>query len=233
MRLPRKTLAGLMLSGSLIMANWLVFVWAINSDRILATSLGYFINPLFNVLLGLVFLRERLTRLQSLAVGLATAGTIFLTWYLGVAPWIALFLAFTFGFYALVRKKLGVGPMVGLLWETTLMFIPAVIYLIWISNHGGLVFGNKSIQLDLLLALAGIVTVLPLIGFNVAALHLSLGAVGFFQYLAPTITFLLAVFVYEEPFTVGHAVAFTCIWLALLMVSAESFMSRRSQNESF
>jgi chloramphenicol-sensitive protein RarD len=226
--LPRKKLATLLLSGSLIMVNWLVFVWAINNDRILATSLGYFINPLLSVLLGYVFLQERLTRIQSLAVGLAACGTLFLTWYLGVAPWISLFLALSFGLYGLVRKKLGVGPMVGLLWETLLMFIPAVLYLLWISSHGGLVFGTTTLKLDLLLVAAGIVTVLPLVWFNVAALNLSLSTVGFFQYLAPTITFLLAVFVYGESFTIGHAVAFGCIWLALLMVTVESiFRGRR------
>lgn len=222
MLLPRKTILTLLLSGLLVGSNWLLFVWAVTHDRILATSLGYFINPLVNVVLGYLFLHERLTRIQSLAVLIAACGTIYLTWYLGVAPWIALVLGITFGFYGLVRKKLAVGPMIGLLWETLLWVTPALLYFAWAVGKGSLQFMHGSLQLDLLLLLAGLVTVLPLIGFNIAAQSLSLTAVGFFQYLAPTISFVLAVFFYSEPFTRGHAVAFACIWLALIMVSIES-----------
>ena len=227
MLLPRKTLLTLLLSGLLVGFNWLVFVWAVTHDRILATSLGYFINPLVNVVLGFLFLHERLTRIQSLAVVIAACGTIYLTWYLGVAPWISLVLGITFGFYGLVRKKLAVGPMIGLLWETLLWITPALLYFAWAMDKGSLQFMHGSVQLDLLLILAGLVTVLPLIGFNVAAQNLSLTTVGFFQYLAPSISFVLAVFFYHEPFTRGHAVAFGCIWLALIMVSIESVVRPR------
>jgi len=225
--LPRRTLGMLGLSSTLIAVNWLMFVWAVNHGQILATSLGYFISPLFNVLLGMVFLQERLTPLQLLAVAIAAAGTAFMTWYLGIAPWISLVIAGSIGFYILVRKKLGVGPMVGLLWETLLLVTPAIVYLLWAHRHGGVVFGHGQARLNVLLALAGVVTVLPLVWYNVAAKHLPLSAVGFFQYLSPTLTSLLAVFVYSEAFTLGHAVAFACIWFALALVSAETLVRRR------
>lgn len=222
MVLPRKTIATLFVSACLVVSNWLLFVWAINDGQILATSLGYFINPLLNVLLGFLFLHERLSRVQTIAVALAAAGTIYLAWFMGVPPWISLVLALTFGLYGLVRKKLGVGPMIGLLWETLLLAAPAVGYLLWAMNHDGIAFAHISRHLDMLLALAGIITVLPLVWFNMAARSMPLSMVGFFQYLSPTTTFLLAVFMYDEPFTQGYAVAFTCIWLALALVSGES-----------
>jgi chloramphenicol-sensitive protein RarD len=227
MLLPRKTILTLLLSSLLVGFNWLLFVWAVTHDRILATSLGYFINPLINVVLGFLFLHERLTRIQTLAVTIAASGTIYLTWYLGVAPWIALALGITFGFYGLVRKKLGVGSMIGLLWETLLLLLPALIYFGWSAGEGTLQFLHSNLRIDLLLMLVGLVTVLPLIWFNVAAQNLSLTTVGFFQYLAPSMTFILAVFFYGEPFTQGHAIAFGCIWLALLMVSTEAMMRQR------
>jgi chloramphenicol-sensitive protein RarD len=224
MRLPGKTLLILFLSGLLLMLSNLIFVWAIVNDRVLDTSLAYFITPLLNVVLGFLFLQERLTRIQGTAVGLAFFGTIYLTWYLGVAPWIALTLGISFGIYGLVRKKLGVGPMTGLLWEILLFVTPALVYLAWITGEGNLHFLHVNLKTDLLLLLTGLVTVLPLIWFNTAAQHLRLSVVGFFQYLAPSISFTLAVFVYEEPFTQGHAVAFICIWLALIMVSGETMI---------
>ncbi len=227
MLLPRKILLTLILSGLLVGFNWLLFVWAVTHDRILATSLGYFINPLVNVVLGFLFLHERLSRIQSLSVVIAACGTIYLTWYLGVAPWIALALAITFSFYGLVRKKLGVGPMIGLLWETLLLITPALVYFAWAMSEGSLQFMRGSAQVDLLLLFAGLVTVLPLIWFNIAAQNLSLTMLGFFQYLAPSISFVLAVFFYNEPFTRGHAVAFSCIWLALILVSIESVVRSR------
>ena len=222
MILPRKTILTLLLSGSLVAVNWLVFVWAVTHDHVLETSLGYFINPLINVLLGLVFLKERLTRIQTAAVMIAAAGTAYLAWFLGQPPWISLFLGFSFGFYGLVRKRLGVGPMIGLLWETILLSLPAIIASVWIARTIGFSFGAISPGIDWLLIGTGAVTVIPLVWFNTAAQNLSLSVVGFFQYISPTLTFSLAVFIYGEPFTQGHMVAFTCIWLSLAMVSAES-----------
>jgi chloramphenicol-sensitive protein RarD len=227
MLLPRGTVLGLLVSGALVVSNWLLFVWAVNDDQILATSLGYFINPLLSVLLGFLFLGERLTVVQYIAVGIAAAGTIYLGWFFGVAPWISLALALTFGLYGLARKKLNVGPMIGLLWETLLMAIPAVIYLAWVSAHTGLAYGNASVHVDVLLAFAGVITVAPLVWFNVAAHILPLSWVGLFQYISPTVTFLLAVFFYGEVFTRGHAVAFACIWCAAALVTGESVLRAR------
>jgi chloramphenicol-sensitive protein RarD len=227
LRLPRRTVLILLGSGVLVMCNWLVFVWAVVNGQVLATSLGYFIGPLVNFLLGFLFLKERLTPIQTLGVLIAAAGTVYLGWYLGTPPWISLTLAFSFGFYGLIRKKLDVGPMVGLLWEATLIAPLAIAFLAWSSHVGVLSFGAGSLRTDFLLALAGLVTILPLIWFNVAARSLRLSTLGFFQYIAPSMTFLLSVYIYGEPFTQGHAVAFGCIWLALAIVSAESVARSR------
>jgi len=227
MRLPFRTMALLGVSSCLIAANWLVFVWAVIHGQILATSLGYFISPLFNVMLGVIFLAERLSRTQTLAVLIAAAGTGFMAWYLGIAPWISLALTASIGFYVLLRKKMGVGPMVGLLWETLILAPAALLYVLWAATQGTLVFAHTTLRIDILLVLAGVLTVLPLVWFNVAARHLPLSTVGFFQYLSPTMTSLLAVFVYREAFTPGHAVAFACIWFALALVSAESLVRNR------
>ena len=227
MRLPPKTVAMLLLSGVLVVTNWLIFVWAVTHGQVMATSLGYFTGPLVNFLLGFLFLSERLTRIQSLGVLIAASGTVYLGWFLGVPPWISLGLAFSFGFYGLIRKKLDVGPMVGLLWETLLLALPALGYLLWSASRQTLAFGTMGIGTDILLLLAGPVTTLPLIWFNVAARSLRLSTLGFFQYIAPSMTFLMSVFLFGEVFTQGHAVAFGCIWIALAMVSTESVLRSR------
>jgi chloramphenicol-sensitive protein RarD len=227
LRLPRRTIFILLVSALLVAFNWLVFVWAVVNDQILATSLGYFIGPLVNFLLGFLFLQERLTIIQTIGVLIAASGTVYLGWFLGTPPWISLILAFSFGIYGLIRKMLDVGPMVGLLWETLLLAPPALLYVAWSLQRGSLDFGSGDLQIDTLLVLAGLVTILPLIWFNVAAKNLPLSTVGFFQYIAPSLTFLLSVFVYGEVFTRGHAVAFGCIWFALAMVSTESVIRIR------
>lgn len=227
MRLPRKTLFALQLSGLLVVTNWLIFVWAVINGQIMATSLGYFICPLVNFLLGFLFLNERLTGIQTVGVAIAACGTVYLGWFLGTPPWISLSLAFSFGFYGLIRKKLDVGPMVGLLWEALLLALPAALFMAWSWQRGGLDFGRVSLKMDVLLVLSGLVTILPLIWFNVAVRTLSLSALGFFQYIAPSMSFLLSVMVYGEAFTRGYAVAFTSIWFALAMVSMESMRRQR------
>jgi chloramphenicol-sensitive protein RarD len=227
MRLPPRTVLALALTGALVVSNWLIFVWAVVNDRVLATSLGYFITPLVQFMLGYLFLHERMTRVQRLGVLIAASGTLYLGWFLGTPPWISLSLAITFGFYGLLRKMLDVGPMVGLLWETLLMALPAAAFLGWLARGGGLYFGTAGLRQDVLLALAGVVTVLPLVWFNVAARSLRFTTIGFFQYIAPTMTFLLSVFLWGEPFTQGHAVAFGCIWFALAMISLETLQRSR------
>ncbi len=230
LRLPKASIAWLVLSGLTISLNWLVFVWAVAQNHVLDTSLGYFGTPVVNVLLGYLFLKERLPKLQVFAVVVAAAGTFYLAWYLGRPPWIAITLAVSFGFYGLLRKRLSVGPMLGLLWETGLMLVPALVYLLWLSLQplkAGQQFLNVSISIDLLLVGSALTTVLPLIWFNMAAQKLPLSILGFFQYLAPSISFMLAVFLYGEQFTTGHAVAFACIWVALALVSIEPFRRAR------
>ena len=228
MRLPLRTVLTLLFSGCMAMLNWLIFVWAVTHDQVLATSLGYFVGPLVTFLLGFLFLHERMTVVQRIGVVIAALGTVYLGWFLGTPPWISLALALSFGIYGLVRKMLDVGPMVGLLWETLLLSGPALAFMAWSARHGGLYFGSAGASQDLLLALAGLVTVLPLIWFNVAARSLRLTTLGFFQYIAPTMTFMLSVFIYGEPFTRGHAVAFGCIWFALAMISVESWRRSRA-----
>jgi len=227
LRLPLVSITWLILSGLTISINWVVFVWAVANDHILDTSLGYFGTPLVNVLLGYLILKERLTLPQVVAVVIAASGTIYLAWYLGKPPWIAMTLAISFGVYGLLRKRLSVGPVLGLLWETSLMFLPALLYLVWLSWQSELQFLNQSTGIDLLLIGSALVTILPLIWFNMAAQKLPLSILGFFQYIAPSMSFLIAVFLYGELFTTGHAVAFACIWLALALVSIEPFRRAR------
>lgn len=221
LRIARKTIAWLALSGTLVATNWLLFVWAVVNDQVLATSLGYFINPLVNVLLGMLFLGERLTLPRWIAVLIAASATLYMGIYLGQPPWIALMLAFSFGFYGLIRKQLDVGPMIGLLWEAILLSLPACLYLSGVWRSESLTFFSGGSANALLLIFSGLVTVLPLVGFAFATKRLSLTVIGFFQYLAPSISFLLAVFLFQEAFTFGHKVAFGGIWLALLIFSLD------------
>ncbi len=226
--ISKRTIAWLALSGTLVAINWLIFVWAVVNDQVLSTSLGYFINPLVNVLLGMLFLGERLTMPRWLAVMIAAAATIYLGIYMGRPPWIALMLAFSFGFYGLIRKQLEVGPMVGLLWEAMLLSLPAIAYLIGFWRSEPLTFLTGDATNAWLLVFSGLVTVLPLVGFAYATKRLTLTVIGFFQYLAPTISFLLAVFLFKESFSTGHMIAFAGIWLALLIFSLDPmFRARR------
>jgi len=212
-----KQLFILFISGSLVISNWLLFVWAVNDGQILATSLGYFINPLVNVFLGMLFLHERLNKVQVIALAIAASTTIYLGIFIGEPPWIALALAITFGLYGLVRKKLDVRPLIGLFWETALLMIPALIFLTMMTpNESSALTDNNTLWL---LVFSGLITILPLIGFNYAAKRLALSTVGFLQYIAPTISFLIAVYFYDEAFTFGHKVAFTGIWTALFILS--------------
>lgn len=227
LRLPLKSIAWLVLTGLVISVNWVVFVWSVANDHVLDTSLGYFGTPVVNVLLGYLFLKERLPAIQVIAVMVAAAGVFYLAWHLGRPPWISLTLAVSFGFYGLLRKRLDVGPMLGLLWETVLMVLPAMAYLLWISPRASQHFLQDTLSIDLLLLGSGLATILPLIWFNMAAQKLSLSILGFFQYIAPSMSFLIAVFLFDEAFTAGHAVAFGCIWLALVMVSIEPFRRMR------
>ncbi len=215
-----RTQLTLMVTTCLIATNWGVFIWAIDTGRLVEASLGYFINPLFSVLLGFVFLRERLTRLQTAAVGLAVVSIVWLTVDFGELPWISLLLAVSFGFYGLLRKGVRASGIQGLTAETLMLAPVALGWMAWRRSRGELVFLESSGGLDLLLLAAGPITALPLIWFAEGARRLRLATVGILQYLAPTGQLLLAVLAFGEPFTRTHAFSFGLIWVALILYSS-------------
>jgi chloramphenicol-sensitive protein RarD len=215
------------LAAVLLAANWLVYIFGINSGQVVETSLGYFINPLFSVALGMIFLGEKLRPIQWLPIGLATAGVIYLTIQVGTLPWIALALAFTFGFYGLLKKIAPLGALHGLTLETTILFLPALGYLLYAESQGNAAFGHASWSVTLLLALTGVVTAIPLLLFAAAARAVPLYMIGILQYIAPTGQFLLGVLVFGEAFTSARLVGFSIIWFALLLYSVESYLARR------
>lgn len=213
----------------LIAVNWLTFIWAIANDLILQASLGYFINPLLNVLLGFMFLGERLRRWQTVSVILAGIGVAYLTLSYGELPWPALVMAGTFGLYGLLRKTAKVDALVGLTVETMLLTPLALGYVIYLVLRGECVFGTESRQMDVLLVLGGVITAVPLLWFTNAARRLRLATLGFLQYVAPTLHFLLAVAVYGEAFTPAHQIAFACIWTALIIYSIDTVRWSKAQ----
>lgn len=222
-----KRIAVLALSGSLIAANWIVYVWAVNNGRMVEASLGYYINPLVNVLLGMVLLGERLRRLQWLAVGLAAAGVAQQVWQVGNLPWVSLLLPLTFGFYGLIRKKAPVAALPGLVVETW-MLVPLA--LIWLTLNPGALSAQAEFWTTsqaIWLAAAGPVTLIPLVCFNAAARHLPYTTLGFLQYLAPTLVLLLAVLLYDEHMNVSIIVTFACIWAGLAIYSIDAWLSLR------
>lgn len=210
----------------LIGANWLTYVWSVNAGYIVETSLGYFINPLLNVLLGVLFFRERLRPFQWLPVGLAALGVVYLTLVYGRLPWIALTLAFSFGFYGLVKKTAPLGSVFGLSLETGILFVPALGWLIFSALAGQGAFLHNGASTDLLLIGAGPVTTIPLLMFASAAQRIPLSLLGIIQYLAPTLQFLLGVLAFKEPFTQAQLIGFSLVWAALILFWAEEFWTQ-------
>lgn len=223
----RRTLITLGLTTLLIATNWLLFIWAVTHDLVLQASLGYFINPLVSVLLGFLFLRERLRRWQTAAVVLAGLGVGCMTLLAGQFPGLALYLAVSFGLYGLLRKVARVESLVGLAVETGLLTPLALGFLVTQMIRGQAVFGAGSTELSLLLMLAGVITATPLLAFTAAARRLRLATLGFLQYLAPTGHFLLAVLAFGEPFTRAHLATFACIWAALAIYSIDTLKGAR------
>jgi chloramphenicol-sensitive protein RarD len=217
----------LLITAYILAANWLLYVWAINSNYILQGSLGYYINPLVNVVFGVLFLRERLRPAQIVAVLLAGLGVVYLTFSIGEFPWIALALASSFGLYGLIRKVAPVGPLVGLCIETLLLTPPAVVYLIYLTAKGSPSFLQGRVSIDLLLLGTSVLTAAPLTLFAAGARRLNLSTVGLLQYMAPTIMFLLAVFYYHEPFAMAQVRTFIMIWIALIIYSTDSVIYYR------
>ncbi len=224
LRSPHR-IAFLLLTALLLSCNWGIYIYGVNTGRVVETSLGYFINPLISVLLGVVFLRERLNRVKQLAVVLATLGVINFVWQLGTVPWIALALAVSFALYGFLRKIIPVAPMVGLVTET-LLIAPVALALIGYWAVRGVGHLGTSWSMTLLLIGAGVVTSLPLLWFNNAAKRLPLSTLGFLQYLAPSLQLTLGVFLYHERFTPAHSITFGLIWLALALYSTNSFSQR-------
>ncbi|ATE62365.1 EamA family transporter RarD [Thauera sinica] len=225
-RQPR--LLGLLaLTALLTGSNWLVFLWSIDAGRLIEASLGYFINPLVSVLLGRMFLGERLRPLQRAALGVAVAGVAWRVWQLGSPPWIPLFLAGTFGLYGLLRKRAPVDAIGGLFIETVITAPLAIAWLAWLTHDGRLAFGS-SLYVDAMLPLAGVLTAVPLALFAVGAKRLPLATVGFLQFIAPSLNFLLAVLVFREPFDSGQLVGFVLIWAALAIYSVDMLRVARS-----
>jgi chloramphenicol-sensitive protein RarD len=208
--------------------NWFIYVWSVNAGHIVEASLGYFINPLFSVLLGVLFLRERLRPFQWMAVGLAAIGVGYLTLTHGRLPWIALSLAFTFGLYGLVKKMAPLGPLNGLTLETGILFVPAVIFLLHQNSLGHGAFLHTGMSADLLMAGAGLVTTIPLLMFAAAAHRIPLTTIGILHYITPTCQFLIGIFLFKEGFSATRLIGFGIVWIGLILFAAEGLLSNRT-----
>ncbi|NMH71704.1 EamA family transporter RarD [Bacillus sp. RO2] len=211
----RKRLIGISLASIFISINWGLYIWAVNADRIIEASLGYYINPLVSILLAVIVLKEKLSGLQTLSIILAGAGVLVLTFSFGTFPWVAIMLALSFAFYGLIKKMVQVGALIGLAIETLLITPFALLFLTYVhaKTDGGAFGGNLNVTL--LLLLAGVVTAVPLLLFASGAKRIPLSMVGLLQYFAPTIKLIMGVYLFHEPFTGAHLVAFICIWVAL------------------
>jgi len=216
-----KVMQILLISGLLLAANWFIFIWAINNNHLLEASLGYYINPLLNVFLGRLFLGERLRRMQKVAVGLALSGVAYFIVSYGQLPWVALALAGTFGIYGLLRKQVAVDSLPGLLIESVFLLPPAIVYWIWFAGEYSNMLTN-DLPLNITLICAGIVTTAPLLCFTAAAKRIMFSTLGFFQYIGPSLMFVLAAAVYGEPLDNSKLVMFAFVWLALGLFSYDS-----------
>jgi chloramphenicol-sensitive protein RarD len=220
-----KMVAKLALSATVLALNWLLFIWAVNNDHLLDASLGYFINPLFNVVLGMLFFSERLRRNQKIAVFLAATGVLLQLFTVGSLPIISLALASTFAIYGLLRKKMHVDSFVGLLIESLLMLPIALIYWFYFVESPTANLTLNTNTLNVILVMAGVVTTAPLLCFTAAAKRLTLSSLGFFQYIGPSIMFLLATFYYKESMKAAEFATFIFIWLALTLYTFDAYYS--------
>lgn len=217
----------LLIAGTLLTLNWATYIWAVNNGHIVESSLGYFINPLLNVALGVVILHERLDKIQWLAIGLAAAGVIYMTIAVGALPWIALVLATSFGMYALLKKQMLVlGPFESLTVEIGLVLVPALIFLAALAMRGEGSFGTGGTRLTLLLLFTGVATALPLLLFGAAATRIRLSTIGLLQYIAPSMQFLIGVFVYNEVVGRDRLVGFILVWIALAIYTGNGLARR-------
>lgn len=224
-----KLLANLALTATFLLVNWFLFIWAINNDHLLDASLGYFINPLFSVALGVIFLGEHLRRMQKFAVMLALCGVLIQLVALGSLPVVSLGLAGTFGIYGLLRKKMHIDSFVGLLIESSMMLPLAIVYWLFFVDSSTANMLENTVDLNILLIAAGVVTTAPLLCFTAAAKRLTLSTLGFFQYIGPSIMFVLATFYYQESLEPAKLFTFAAIWLALVIYSVDSLKSRKEK----
>jgi len=222
----------LALTTILVSGNWFVFIWAVNNNRILEASLGYYINPLISILLGMVLLKERLRWPQIAAVCLAAIGVGYLTVRIGSLPWVSLVLAFSFAFYGLIRKVAPVNALVGLTVETLLLCLPAATYLVFIWNDGRGAFLHLSLGTDILLACAGVITAVPLLLFTASARKIHLSTVGILQYIAPSCNFLIALLIYREPMLPAQWMTFFLIWAALTIYTLDMMRAYKRHRSS-
>jgi chloramphenicol-sensitive protein RarD len=223
----RRVLLALLGSTLLIAVNWYVYIYSVATRQVVQASLGYFVTPLVSVLLGMLWFKESLRRLQWAALALAVAGVVNLTAAQGQWPWIALLLAVSFGFYGLLRKRLAVDGLIGLSVEIVLLVPAAAGYLVYLGAAGRLTLGAAGVEIDCLLALSGVVTTVPLMCFAEAARRLPLSTLGFLQYVSPSLQLVLAVFLFHEPFTDVQLLSFGCIWAALAIYSLDMLFALR------
>ncbi|WP_460068504.1 EamA family transporter RarD [Streptomyces sp. YKOK-I1] len=226
LRQPRR-LGLVVIAAAVITVNWGVYIWAVNSGHVVEASLGYFINPLVTIAMGVLILKERLRPVQWAAVGVGLAAVLVLTVGYGRPPWISLCLAFSFATYGLVKKKVNLGGVESLAAETAIQFLPALGYLLWLSAHGGATFASEGAGHAALLASTGVVTALPLVCFGAAAIRVPLSTLGLLQYLAPVFQFLLGVVYFGEEMPAERWAGFGLVWLALVLLTADAWRSAR------
>jgi len=225
----KKQLFALLLASLLISTNWFIYIWAVNTNQMVEASLGYYINPLVSVLLGVFILKESLSKAQMVSFGLAAIGVLILTISYGDFPWIAIGLAFSFGLYGLAKKLIQVESSIGLTLETLTIAPVSLLYLGYMYNEGSMSLFHVSLGTDLLLMGAGAVTAIPLLFFSKGAQQIPLYMVGFLQYIAPTLTLILGIWVYNETFSFTHLISFMFIWLALTIFTASRVQYARKR----
>jgi chloramphenicol-sensitive protein RarD len=216
-----------LIAGVLLSINWLTYVWSVNAGFVVEASLGYFINPLVSVLLGVIFLKEKMRPWQWVPFGIAAAGVIYLTLSRSSSLWVPLTLAFSFGLYGLMKKLTPLGSLYGLTVETAMVSLPALGFLVFMQVQGSGAFWHAGVKTTLLLAFTGVVTAVPLLLFSAGTRSIPLTMVGLLQYITPTMQFLLGVFLYGEPFTFERLIGFCIIWIGLMLFTLEGVLSRR------
>ena len=225
-----KKIKYLAISTFFISINWLVFIWAVANNKIIETSLGYYINPLVSVLLGYLFFSERMTKYQYVAISIAFIAVLYQIFTLGTIPLVSLTLALSFAFYGMIRKKINVGSIVGLFIETLILMPFALIGIYYLISTNKISFLHSSMNIDLMLSLGGLITIVPLLLFNGAATRMRLSTLGFFQYIGPSCSFFVAIFIYNEELNFDKLITFSLIWIALLIFSLDS-INTKQQNK--